>query len=183
MGSGGQERQHFPVNLSESELQDLRRKLRAKVRHHLGGACPDMDDIVQESMARWIRAQKQGKVEHPENPGAFLSGVCNRVIFEYHRRIQRHPEASETLDQHSTPGISQAEDLELRDAVAATMSQLLERDCRILTDLFLRCKPPEEVCAENGIPESHLRVVVFRAKARFREIYMQQVKQRARRRH
>ena len=164
------------MNLSERELQQLTLKLRAKVRYHLGGYCPDVDDIVQESMARWIRAENEGKIDRPENPGSFLSGVCNHVISEYRRRVWRDPEGSEELDQRPSPGLSQAEDLEIRDAVASALSQLMERDCRILTDLYLHSKTPEEVCAEHNIPQAHLRVVVFRAKARFREIYTQQVK-------
>ena len=127
-------------------------------------------------MARWIRADNEGKIDRPENPGAFLSGVCNHVISEYRRRMRRDPEGSEVLDQHPSPGLSQAEELEIRDAVASTLSQLLERDCRMLTDLYLRAKTPEEVCAEHNIPQAHLRVVVFRAKARFREIYTQRMK-------
>lgn len=159
------------MNLSDAELNNLRRKLRAKVRHHLGGCCPDVEDVVQETMARWVRADQEGKIERPDNPGAFLNGICNRVIQEYRRRVWRDPAGSEELDERPAPGISQADDLEIRDAVAEAMSQLLERDCRILTGIYLESKTPEQVCAENGIAESHLKVVLFRAKARFREIY------------
>ncbi len=174
--------QFSTANLTDEEIQSLRRKLRAKVRHHLGGFCPDVEDVVQECMARWIRAEREGRIERPENPGAFLSGICNRVISEYRRRVWRDIPSDE-LDQRPAPGMSQAEGVELRDAVAAAMSQLLDRDCRVLTGIYLNGRMPEEVCAENGIPESHLKVVLFRAKARFREIYIQQVKFRDAPRH
>lgn len=169
---------HFSAaNLPDADIQNLRRKLRAKVRRHLGGFCPDVEDVVQECMARWIRAEKEGRIERPENPGAFLSGICTRVISEYRRRVWRDI-PSEELDQRPAPGMSPAEGVELRDAVAAAMSQLLDRDCRVLTGIFLHGRTPEEVCAETGISASHLKVVLFRAKARFREIYIQQVKLR-----
>src|ERR1035441_5999918 len=77
------------MELSDTEIQSLRLKMRAKVRHHLGGFCPDVEDVVQESMARWIRAEREGRIERPENPGAFLSGICNNVILEYRRRVWR----------------------------------------------------------------------------------------------
>jgi DNA-directed RNA polymerase specialized sigma24 family protein len=171
------------VNISESEFQNLRRKLKAKVWHHLGGYCPDADDIVQESMARWTRAGQEGKIERLDNPGGFLSGICNNVISEYRRRVWRDPEYSDVLDRRPDPGISHSEDLELRDAVGAALSQLMDRDCRILKDLYLNCKTPEEVCAENDIPAAYLRVVLFRAKARFRAIYALQVKHKPLGRH
>ena len=53
----------------------------------------------------------------------------------------------------------------------------------VLTDIFLNGRTAEEVCAANCIPESHLKVVLFRAKARFREVYVRQVKLRAAGRH
>ena len=171
------------MELSDTEIQSLRLKMRAKVRHHLGGFCPDVEDVVQESMARWIRAEREGRIERPENPGAFLSGICNKVILEYRRRVWRDPAPSEELDNRPSPAISQGDDLEIRDAVAAAMSQLLDRDCRVLTDIYLNGRTAEEVCADNSIPESHLKVVLFRAKARFREVYVRQVKLRAAGRH
>jgi RNA polymerase sigma factor (sigma-70 family) len=171
------------VNLSDAEIQKLRSRLRAKVRHHLGGFCPDVEDVVQESMTRWIRADQEGKVERPENAGAFLSGVCNRVIWEYRRRVVRDAAPSEELDDRPSPGISQAEDLELRDGIEAVLSQLLDRDCRVLTGIYLDGRTAEEVCRENQIAPEHLKIVLFRAKARFREAYLRQVKLRAVRRH
>jgi len=172
-------RESSVVNLSENELKNLRAKMRAKVRYHLGSYCPDIEDVVQESMTRWIRAEQDGKMKHPENPGAFVSGICNHVISEYRRRVWRDPAGTDELDQHPSKEISPAQDLELRDAVAAALADLLERDCRILTGIYLEGKSPEEVCAENGIAESHLKVVLFRAKARFREVYLSRVKPRA----
>jgi RNA polymerase sigma-70 factor (ECF subfamily) len=159
------------VTLTEAQIETLKLKLRYKVRYHLGSFCPDVDDIVQESLVRFLRAEQAGKIERPESPGAFLNGVCNNVILEYRRRLWRAGESSEELPERPNPGLSEAEDLELRDAVNAALSQLGLRDCRILTDIFLVGRSPEEVCAENGFAESHLKVVLFRAKARFRKIY------------
>jgi RNA polymerase sigma-70 factor (ECF subfamily) len=164
------------VGLTEEELQKLRLKLRCKVRYHVGGFCADVEDIVQESLARFLRAEQARTIEHPENLGGFLNGICNNVIAEYRRHLFRDGPLFDEPPERASPGISHAEALELRNAVETVLAGLSDRDRRVLAGLYIEGKTPQEVYLENGISADHLKVVLFRAKARFRKLYLHAVK-------
>ena len=60
------------MDLSEPSLERLRLKLRYKVLYHVGHGCADVDDLVQESLARFIRAGQRQQIRNTEELGAFL---------------------------------------------------------------------------------------------------------------
>ena len=60
--------------LDSSTLERYRLKLRYKVSYHLGSSCPDVDDIVQETMLRFVRSMQAETIRNPESIAAFLSG-------------------------------------------------------------------------------------------------------------
>ncbi len=63
------------MDLSEPSLERLRLKLRYKVLYHVGHGCADVDDLVQESLARFIKAEQRHQIRNTEEFGAFLNGV------------------------------------------------------------------------------------------------------------
>jgi DNA-directed RNA polymerase specialized sigma24 family protein len=68
------------MEINGQTLDNFRLKLRCKVRYHVGGACPDVEDLVQETLVRFLRFAKDERIRNPANIGAFLNGVCNNVI-------------------------------------------------------------------------------------------------------
>jgi len=76
----------------------------------------------------------------------------------------------------------QAELLELREAIARGMEQLPDRDRRILRAFYLQEKA-KEILKRTGMTDQNFRVVLCRAKERFRRIYIEQTKHRALSRH
>src|SRR5579884_2036512 len=125
------------MEITEDSLERLRLKLRYKVLYHVGHNCPDVDDLVQESLARFIRADQRHQIRNTEEFGAFLNGVCRNVILEYRRRMKREP----NLDQESPiPEVGvrpDAEILEMRDSIDTGLAELAERDRGILRALYL----------------------------------------------
>src|SRR4051812_22890960 len=79
------------MDLTEPSLERLRLKLRYKVVYHVGHNCADVDDLVQESLVRFVRAEQRHQIRNTEEFGAFVSGVCRNVILEYRRRMRREP--------------------------------------------------------------------------------------------
>ncbi len=75
-----------PMDLSDSSIERLRLKLRYKVLYHVGHSCADVDDLVQETLVRFFRAEQRQTIRNTEELGAFLNGVCRNVILEYRRR-------------------------------------------------------------------------------------------------
>ena len=159
------------MDLSEPSLERLRLKLRYKVLYHVGHGCADVDDLVQESLARFIRAGQRQQIRNTEELGAFLNGVCRNVILEYRRRMRREPNLDQDMPIPDTGIRPEAEILEMRDAIDNGLAELAERDRAILRSLDLEGREKDEICQEWNMSDAQFRVVLFRAKERFRRAY------------
>jgi RNA polymerase sigma factor (sigma-70 family) len=138
-----------------------------------------VEDLVQETLVRFLRAMDQGTMRNPESMGAFLSGICNNVIREYRRGLWRdRPEQSE-VSERAQAVLPEAESLELRDAIRAAMQELSDRDRRMLSAFFLDERTAAELCREMQMSANQFRVALCRAKGRFRRIYKDKLKYRA----
>jgi RNA polymerase sigma-70 factor (ECF subfamily) len=171
------------MNISGEDLEKLRPKVRFKVGYEVGFYCPDIDDIVQETLARFMVAAREEKIHNPAAMGAFINGVCRNVISEYRRRNMRTDPMPEVVPEPPSQGIPEIDLMELRQAIAHGLEQLSERDRRVLRAFYLEEKSKEEILKQTGMSDENFRVVLCRAKERFRAIYLEQTKQRKASRH
>jgi RNA polymerase sigma-70 factor (ECF subfamily) len=159
------------IDFTEPSFDRMRLKLRYKVLYHVGHNCPDVDDLVQESIVRFLRADQRNLIRNTEEFGAFLNGVCRNVILEYRRRQKREPVFDPDIPIPD-PGVRpEAETFEMRDAIENGLAELSERDRGILRSLYLEGKEKEEICNQWHMTDAQFRVVLFRAKERFRRVY------------
>jgi RNA polymerase sigma-70 factor (ECF subfamily) len=164
------------MDLNEAAIERLRLKLRYKVLYHVGHNCADVDDLVQESLVRFLRAEQRQMIRNTEELGAFLNGVCRNVILEYRRRIKREPAIDPDTPIPDLGVRPDAEVLEMRDAIDSGLAELAERDRMILRCLYLEGRDKEDICKEWGMTDAQFRVVLFRAKERFRRVYGMEMK-------
>jgi RNA polymerase sigma-70 factor, ECF subfamily len=164
------------MDLSEPSIDRLRLKLRYKVLYHVGHNCADVDDLVQESLVRFLRAEQRQSIRNTEEFGAFLNGVCRNVILEYRRRTRREPSIDPDNPIPEVGVRPEAEILEMRDAIDNGLKELAERDRMILRALYLEGKEKEDICKEWAMSDAQFRVVLFRAKERFRRVYSAEMK-------
>src|SRR5690348_12955002 len=115
------------MDFTEPTVDRLRLKLRYKVLYHVGHNCADVDDLVQESLARFFRAQQRQSIRNTEEFGAFLNGVCRNVILEYRRRMRREPIADPDVPVPDVGVRPDAEILEMRDSINHGLNELAER--------------------------------------------------------
>lgn len=162
------------MDLDPEALDAFRRKLRYKACYHLGSFCPDVEDLVQETLTRFLAALRQNRLRSPDSMGAFLNGICNNVISEYRRRLWRESGAGPL--PHLATVSPEAEWIEMDDAIAAALSQMSHRDCDLLRAFFLQEKDKDQICHVMGMTDAQFRVALFRAKDRFRKIYQQGLK-------
>ena len=167
------------MDLNEPSVDRLRLKLRYKVLYHVGHNCADVDDLVQETLARFFRAEQKNLIRNTEEFGAFLNGVCRNVILEYRRRMRREPIADPDLPIPDAGVRPEAEILEMRDSIDHGLNELAERDRHILRALYLEGREKDDICKEWGMTDAQFRVVLFRAKERFRRVYQADVKRSA----
>ncbi len=171
------------MNFSGEDLERLRPRVRFKVSYDVGFYCPDIDDIVQEALMRFMVAAREEKIQNTAALGAFMNGICRNVVSEYRRRNLRDEPMPEVVPEPPGKSIPEAELFELRQAIAQGMQQLSERDRRVLRAFYLEEKSKDEILKQTGMTDENFRVVLCRAKERFRAIYLEQTKRRGNSRH
>ncbi|MBV9611873.1 MAG: sigma-70 family RNA polymerase sigma factor [Acidobacteriaceae bacterium] len=167
------------MELSAADLDELRPRLRFKVSYRVGFACPDIEDIVQETLARFLVAMQDNRIRQREAMGAYLNGICQNVILEYRRRWTRDVPDAEIVTEPADHRLPETELFEMHEAIAAGLQELSPRDRQVLRAFYLDEKPKSEILAVTGLTDENFRVVLCRAKERFRQIYNSQMKRRA----
>jgi len=151
--------------------------LTIKLRSRLRSAAL-VDDAKQETFLRVLRAlRRPGGIQSPGGFGSFVNSVCNNVLFELYRAHGRttpfdEDEGAEVADASADAESAVVLD-EQRAHVRAVMATLPSKDRQLLQWLFLEERDKDEVCRELAIDRNYLRVLLHRAKARFRTEYVE----------
>jgi RNA polymerase sigma-70 factor (ECF subfamily) len=156
---------HFAAYFSDLLLIKLRRSVRS----------PQLiSDVRQETLLRVIETVRAGGLEHPERLGAFVCAVSNNVLLEHLRaegRFQGAAPAQEPADERTRPE-QELIDQDSKRQVETILAELSDKDRLLLRMVFLEEMAREEVCRRLGVTPEYLRVVLHRAKARFREKFL-----------
>ena len=148
-----------------SELIQI--KLRARFL-----AAEVVDDLRQETFARVMRSlRSEGGIRQADRLGPFVNSVCNHVLLEYYRSGLKnvpldanHLELPDKVLNLESLAILQ----ETQQAVRNLLLQLPDRDQAILRAIFLDELSKDEVCKRFGVGRDYLRVLLHRAKEKFR---------------
>jgi RNA polymerase sigma-70 factor, ECF subfamily len=134
-----------------------------------------IEDIRQETFLRVLNFVRSDRsLDHPERLGAYVHSVCINVMMELLRASTRHPpipeDAYDLADKRvNTEG--RVVTRERKELVGTLLSELSEKDRDILRAVFLEEADKTEICERFGVDRDYLRVLVHRAKARFREAF------------
>jgi RNA polymerase sigma-70 factor (ECF subfamily) len=135
-----------------------------------------IEDVRQETFARFFKALHERKILHPERLGAYVNSMCNHVLSEHYRSGSRETPLEED-EQKELP--SNAMDLlgvlvvhETGKKVQEILEQLSERDRRLLREIFIEERDKDEVCRDFGVDREYLRVLLHRAKRSFKDFYL-----------
>jgi RNA polymerase sigma-70 factor (ECF subfamily) len=163
--------QHFHTYFGRLLLIKLRQRLRSPA---------EVLDARQETLMRVLVSLRQKRnLEHPERLGAFVNAVCNNVLLEMGRASRRTVPLSDVADPDVPATVTEETPettlvtAEQQARVRDTLAQLPERDRRLLRQVFLEEEDKDVVCREFGVDRQYLRVLLHRAKARFRQAYQQ----------
>jgi RNA polymerase sigma-70 factor, ECF subfamily len=134
-----------------------------------------IDDIRQEVFLRVLQAVRTGSgIRQPERFGAFVISVCNNVVNEDIRDGQRHPQPSEPMTDPIDAGAdaeSEFVNWERKNIVKQVLAELPAKDRKLL-ELSLQEVDKSEICKKLGVTDEYLRVLLHRAKARFKEVLL-----------
>ena len=147
----------------------LTAKLRSRLR-----SVEAVEDARQETLLRVLATLRRDQgLRNPERLGAYVNAVCNNVLLETWRSQKRHgqpdEEAPEQVDWRPNPESEYVTE-ERRRVIRQVLEQLNPKDRDLLRAVFLEERDKEEICREIGVDGDYLRVLLHRARARFRQL-------------
>ena len=148
-------------------------KLRSRLR-----SPAQIEDARQETFLRVMKALRQpGGIQSPGGFGAFVNSVCNNVLFEMYRSHSKTtPLEEEAGAALPDPGIDAEMAVGLdedRAHVRAVMQTLPQKERQLLHWLFFEEADKDEVCRRLDIDRNYLRVLLHRAKQRFKTEFVE----------
>ncbi len=148
----------------------LRIKLQSKLRS------PQLiEDVRQETFLRVLQSfrKEKGGLQNPERLGAYVNSVCNNVMFESLRAATRHsqiPEDFRELIDDSADPARQVVSSERKQIVARVLEALPPKDRELLRQVYFEERDKDEICKDLKVNGEYLRVLVHRAKVRFKDV-------------
>lgn len=158
--------EHFTRYFGDLLSMKLRRRLRSPAL---------VEDAKQETFLRVLTAIRRQGLQTPGALGAFVHAVCNNVLFELYRSGTRTAAfddgAEQALPDDTAPVDTQMTAEEERAHVRRVIATLPSRERELLQWLFFEDVDKDEICRRLTIDRDYLRVLLHRAKQRFRIEY------------
>ena len=135
-----------------------------------------VDDVRQEALTRVIAIlRRDGGVREPDRFGAFVSSICKNVL----RESVRDWAKNQSLQENQLDVPDKIVDLErsliskeTKKKVREILNEMNPRDRDLLRAIFLEEKDKDEICSQMGADREYLRVLLYRAKERFRSSFL-----------
>jgi len=150
----------------------VRSKLRARLRS------PDLvRDASQETFLRVFRYFQSGKtLDNPASLPGFVHTVCHNVSLELLRSFTRHSQMPENAPETEDPSWgpeAMAASSERSSLVARVLEEMPEKERRLIQRVCLDEEDKDAICREFHVDREYLRVLVHRARIRFRNVMEQ----------
>jgi RNA polymerase sigma-70 factor (ECF subfamily) len=137
--------------------------------YRVTGNSADADDIVQEAFCRLLRADGAGTLKlaaarDEEGLRRYLYRAASNLVVDRWRKGKREAEAKAS---HRPMSTQQRRD---EEGVASTFARLQRRDRLLLWLAYVEEEGHEEIAASLGLQRGSIKVLLFRAKRRLREL-------------
>lgn len=134
-----------------------------------------IEDIIQDTLVRALRGICSAEgLRDNRTLGSYVNSICNHVLLEWFRKTGKHEGKLEDYPYLADPRDSAEKRLmkmQEKMRVHRALDALDPRDAEILRALFISERDKDEVCRSFGIGRDYLRVLLFRAKEKFRAVY------------
>jgi RNA polymerase sigma-70 factor (ECF subfamily) len=155
---------HFHAYFRDLLLLKLRRRL---------ASLDAIDEVRQEVFVRCF--EHLGELREARKLGAFVNSICNRVLMEYYRAEGRTEALTDEAEEIPDPADDAATSLDSARSVARVrrvLDAMPQRDSDILRAVFLDDSDKDEVCRQFNVERGYLRVLLHRAKEKFKSFYV-----------
>jgi RNA polymerase sigma-70 factor (ECF subfamily) len=165
---------------AEDELVRRYQRGVGAVLRRAGADAATADDLSQETFATSLRKIRAGEVREPERLAGFLCSLARNLAIEHYRKAGSRRTAGLSDTDFASPEPSPLDDL-LRTERAAVVRKVLaelpsERDRQVLFRFYLAEEDKDGICRDLGLSSLHFNRVVFRARERYREMYLEHTK-------
>jgi RNA polymerase sigma-70 factor, ECF subfamily len=149
--------------------QLLRIKLRARML-----ASETVEDLRQETYIRVFVKLREDGIRQPERIGAFVNSTCNNVLMEFYRSSSRTSPWDDSyleMPDHAVDTEGFLITKQIKERVRQVIGELPKKDRELLRAYYFEEKDKDEVCKQFGVDRDYLRVLLHRAKDKFRVLY------------
>jgi RNA polymerase sigma-70 factor (ECF subfamily) len=134
-------------------------------------------DVSQETFRIVLEKIRRGNLRQPERLSGFVCSVARNAAIDYVRRARRFTNSDKVgnAEHIPDPAPSQLEEI-LNQERAGVVRQIItelkiERDRDLLFRYYIAEEDKEEICADLHLTRTQFNNVIYRAIARFRELY------------
>jgi RNA polymerase sigma-70 factor, ECF subfamily len=134
-----------------------------------------VEDLSQETLVRVVaKVREDGGVRQPDRFGAFVNSICNFVLQEHYRSCGKN-QPLEEVHMDIPDKVLDLEGMLVTKQSAEQVRRILDgmpkRDRDLLRAIFLEEKEKDAICRDLGVDREYLRVLVHRAKDKFKALY------------
>jgi RNA polymerase sigma-70 factor (ECF subfamily) len=141
----------------------------------------DTEDVSQDTFKIVLAKVRRGDLREPDRLSGFVCGVARNAAIDYIRRARhlKNQEGIGNAEQIPDPAPSQLEEI-LKQEKAAVVRQLInelkiKRDRDLLLRYYIAEEDKDKICADFGLTRAQFNNVIFRATARFKELYVRKI--------
>lgn len=146
------------------------------IRRAVGQAAA-AEDLSQETFRLALEKIRRGEVREPEKLSGFVCALARNLVIEHFRRAAREarragPEVTEALPAAAPSPLEEVLRKEKAAAVRQVIAELKsERDRQVLFRFYIAEEEKGRICEDLDLTTLHFDRVLFRARARFKELY------------
>jgi len=135
-----------------------------------------IEDVRQDVFLRVFRTLRSPDgIRDGRKLGSFVNSVCNNVLLESYRTKGCGESLGVQHDNVAADAISVEEALldgEAAIQVRHVLDEMEPKDAELLRAVFLEERDKNEICSEYGVDRGYLRVLLHRAKEKFRSRFL-----------
>jgi RNA polymerase sigma-70 factor (ECF subfamily) len=135
--------------------------------------------VSQDTFKKILEKIRRGELREPDRLSGFVCGVARNSAIEYIRRARRfgNQEDSDAAEHLPHPAPNQLDEIlseENSRIVHQVINELrIKRDRELLYRYYIAEEDKDRICAALSLTRAQFNSVISRAKARFKELYVQ----------
>ena len=152
--------------------------------HRASSDASAVDDLYQQTFQIALEKIRRGDLREPERLSGFICSLARNLVIDHFRKAaaRRFPGSAEgSLAADPAPGpLESLLRVEKASIVRRVLAELpSERDREILFRFYITEEEKESICRDLGLTSLHFNRVLFRARERYRELYEESTRNRA----